>query len=240
MIDKTGGRRGPRRAAALAAVAGIAVLTGCSASPVSSGGAVSAQSVTYQADLAFAHCLQTHGVPDFPDPNPSASASITISGQPPANSPAGRAYATCKHLLTSGSAGTGSAGTGTGQPAGSQRRLTAWPRRRVTHLSSSGSPTASSRCWIAGSTAAASRWLCPSRPRQDRCRPRQSPTSGRTWRTSTSGSDCPRRGSRSAPTWRARPPRRGWPARRRWRTPRWCTPSPRTPPSVRSWSARRT
>ena len=113
MIDKTGGRRGPRRAAALAAVAGIAVLTGCSTSPVSSGGTASAHSVTYQENLAFAHCLQTHGVPDFPDPNPSASATITISGHPPANSPAGRAYATCQHLLTSGSAGTGSAGTGT-------------------------------------------------------------------------------------------------------------------------------
>ncbi len=43
-----------------------------------------------------------------------------------------------------------------------------------------------------------SRWLLPEdRPRQDRCRPRQSPTSGRTWRTSYehASSDCPRRGS---------------------------------------------
>ncbi len=122
MIDKTGGRRGPRRAAALAAVAGIAVLTGCSTSPVSSGGTASAHSVTYQENLAFAHCLQTHGVPDFPDPNPSASATITISGHPAGQQPC---RAGLRHLPAPADVrqrGNGQRGNGhrrrTGSPSG--------------------------------------------------------------------------------------------------------------------------
>src|ERR1700722_16172356 len=102
MTDKTRGGRGPRRAAALTAVAAAAALTACSGSPAPSGGSGQATdhaaSSTYQAELAYAHCMQTHGVPGFPDPRPSMH--ISISGQPPANSPAGRANAACKHLLS--------------------------------------------------------------------------------------------------------------------------------------------
>jgi subtilase family serine protease len=106
MNGKTGGNQGQRCAAALAVVAAIAVLAACSGSSSSSGASAPTGRGTYHVDLAYAKCMQTHGVPDFPDPNPSGS--ISISGQPPANSPAGRANDTCKHLLTSGSAGTGS------------------------------------------------------------------------------------------------------------------------------------
>jgi subtilase family serine protease len=110
MTDKTRGGRGPRRAAALTAVAAAAALTACSGSPSPHSGPAQATgrtaSSTYQAQLAYAHCMQTHGVPGFPDPRPSMH--ISISGQPPANSPAGRANAACKHLLSGGSTGTGS------------------------------------------------------------------------------------------------------------------------------------
>ena len=110
MSGKTGGNRGPRRAAALAVVAAVAVLTAaCGGSRSSSGGSASAGSATYRADLAYAQCMQTHGVPGFPDPNPSGSFSISISGQPHANSPAARANDACEHLLPAGSTGTGSA-----------------------------------------------------------------------------------------------------------------------------------
>ena len=68
MNGKTGGNRCPRRAAALTAVAAVVALTACGGSPSSSGGSASPQSATYQAELAFAQCMQTHGVPDFPDP----------------------------------------------------------------------------------------------------------------------------------------------------------------------------
>jgi subtilase family serine protease len=96
-----------RRAAALAAVAAVAVLTACGGSPSISGGSASPRSATYQAELAYAQCMQTHGVPDFPDPNPSGS--ISISGQPHGNSPAARANDACEHLLSADSTGTGSA-----------------------------------------------------------------------------------------------------------------------------------
>ena len=55
-------------------VATVAVLTAACGVHVhigSSGGSASAEPPTYRADLAYAHCMQTHGVPDFPDPNPS-------------------------------------------------------------------------------------------------------------------------------------------------------------------------
>jgi subtilase family serine protease len=107
MNGKTGGNRGPRCAAALTVVAAVAVLTACGGSPSSSGGSASAESATYRADLAYAQCMQTHGVPDFPDPNPSAD--INISGQPHGNSPAARANDACEHLLPAGSTGTGGA-----------------------------------------------------------------------------------------------------------------------------------
>ncbi len=109
MYGKTGGNRGPRRAAALAVVAAVAVLTACGGSPSSSGGSASTESAAYRAEVAYAHCMQTHGLPGFPDPNPSAG--IHISGQlnGNANSPAARANDACQHLLPAGSTGTGSA-----------------------------------------------------------------------------------------------------------------------------------
>ncbi len=121
MNDKTSGNRGLRGAAALAVVAAVAVLaTACGFVHVhvgSSGGSAPAGSATYRADLAYAHCMQTHGVPGFPDPSPSAS--ISISGHPRGNSPVARANDACQHLLPAGSTGTGSAtAPATASPAG--------------------------------------------------------------------------------------------------------------------------
>jgi hypothetical protein len=105
---KTGGIHGRRRAAALAVVAAVATLTAaCGVVHIhvgSSAGSASTGPGTYQADLAYAHCMQTHGVPDFPDPNPSRG--LSISGQPQANSPAARANDACKHLLPTDSTET--------------------------------------------------------------------------------------------------------------------------------------
>jgi subtilase family serine protease len=106
-INGIGGNRGPRCAAALAVAAAVALLTACGGSPSSSGGSASTGSATYQADLAYARCMQTHGVPGFPDHNPSAS--ISISGQPHGNTPVARANDACEHLLPAGRTGTGSA-----------------------------------------------------------------------------------------------------------------------------------
>jgi subtilase family serine protease len=118
MNDKTGGGRVPRRAAAaLAVVAAVAVLTACGGKPTSSAVSASAGSAAYQTALAFAKCMQTHGVPDFPDPKPSGG--INISGHPTGNSPAAQAYDACQHLLSGGGTATGSGtGSGTASTAG--------------------------------------------------------------------------------------------------------------------------
>jgi len=106
MNDKTRGNRGPRRAGALAAVAAAAVLaTGCGVHVHvglgGSGGSASAAPVTYPQELALAQCMRSHGLPDFPDPEPSGgfSASVlstfdTSQGQ--------AAYGACRHLLAGG------------------------------------------------------------------------------------------------------------------------------------------
>jgi subtilase family serine protease len=112
-------KTGAPGAAALAVVA-AAVLTACGGSASSSGGSASKGPAAYQADLAYAHCMQTHGVPGFPDPNPSAN--INISGQPSGNSPAARANDACEHLLAAGSTGTGGAAVppATASPSGAE------------------------------------------------------------------------------------------------------------------------
>ena len=247
MSGKPGGNRGLRRAAALAVVAAVAVLTACGGSRSSSGGSASAGSATYRAELAYAHCMQTHDVPGFPDPNPSGSFGISVSGQPHANSPAARANDACEHLLPAGSTGTGSAtAPAAASPPGAAAAdcpgsLPCYTPRQL-RVAYGIQPLLDRGIDGRGVTVALPEEAESGRPGPSRspasCR--RSPASGRTWRTSTAGSDCPPHGSRSSRPWRARPLRRGWPAWRRWRTPSWCTPSPRTPPSVRSWSTRRT
>jgi subtilase family serine protease len=133
MIDKTRAGRGPGRAAVLTAVvvaaATTAALTACSGSPSPSGGSAQATgrtaSSTYQSELAYAHCMQAHGVPGFPDPSPSMN--VSISGQPPAGSPAGRANAACKHLLSGVSTGPGGATGPAASPAAATDCLAAQP-----------------------------------------------------------------------------------------------------------------
>jgi hypothetical protein len=112
MNDTTGGSRGPRRAGALAVVAAAAVLTAACGVHVhmgSSGGSASMGSATYRADLAYAHCMQTHGMPNFPDPNPSQGFGVSgqLNGNANDNSPVARANNACKRLLPRGSATTG-------------------------------------------------------------------------------------------------------------------------------------
>ena len=62
----------PGRGRVLAALAlGAALL----AARCGGGGAARSGSGSsgYQQDLAFAHCMRAHGVPDFPDPCPMAA-----------------------------------------------------------------------------------------------------------------------------------------------------------------------
>lgn len=59
------------------------------------------------AELAFAHCMQTHGVPSFPDP--SSNGALGIPPGVDANSPQFQsAFQTCSPLLPNNGAGLGS------------------------------------------------------------------------------------------------------------------------------------
>lgn len=111
MNDRTRSGQGLRRAGALAAVATtVAVLTAAcgSSGPSSSASSAPAGSATYRAELAFAHCMQTHGVPDFPDPT-NANEGFGVSGSlnGPATGPMALAHNACQHLLPKGGSSTG-------------------------------------------------------------------------------------------------------------------------------------
>jgi len=107
MNEKTGGRPGAQRAGALAVMAAVAMLTAsCGVVHVSFGSSGSTGSTTYKSNLAFAHCMQTHGVPNFPDPGPSQRVSVGKQVTGNSNTPAARAYHACQQLLTRASATT--------------------------------------------------------------------------------------------------------------------------------------
>ena len=112
MTGKTGGTRAPRRAGTLAVVAAVAVLaTACGVVHVhvGSGGPASTESGTYQENLAYAQCMRSHGLPDFPLPYPSEASGVSRHVIVKPNSPAARANDACKHLLSGGSTATGAA-----------------------------------------------------------------------------------------------------------------------------------
>jgi subtilase family serine protease len=104
MTGKTGGNPGMRRAAALAVVAAVAVLTaGCSVVHVHFGSPAapaSAGTATFRPNSAFVRCVHSHGLPSFPSPNTSKNVTVQLK----VNSPMTRAYDACKHLLAGGSA----------------------------------------------------------------------------------------------------------------------------------------
>ena len=113
MNGKTGGNRRPRRAAALAVAATVAVLTtACGVVHVhfgSSGGSASTGPATYRAELAYAQCMRAHGLPSFPNPHPHPPGGPSEHVNVNPNSPAGRANDACQHMLSAG--GTGAAAT---------------------------------------------------------------------------------------------------------------------------------
>ena len=111
MNDKTGGSRGPRRAGALAVLAAVTVLaTACGVHVSFSSGSAPVGHATFRENLAFARCMQTHGVPNFPTPTNSLEG-FHVSGRVNQHGngfpgPLGRAYDACQHLLPRGSVTT--------------------------------------------------------------------------------------------------------------------------------------
>jgi subtilase family serine protease len=111
MNEKTGGRPGGQHARALAVLAAVVMLTSaCGVVHVSFGSSGSAGpttgSTTHKANLAFAHCMRTHGQPNFPDPGPSRgiTSGQRVTGN--SNSSVARAYHACEYLLAPASATT--------------------------------------------------------------------------------------------------------------------------------------
>jgi uncharacterized protein YceK len=104
MNEKTGSNRNLRCARALAVAAAAAVLTaGCGVVHVHfgpSGGSSSTVHGTYQQGLAYAQCVRSHGLPDFPLPGPSGAPGSSWQLTTSPGSSAARANDACRHLLS--------------------------------------------------------------------------------------------------------------------------------------------
>ena len=111
MNERTVGRRGARRAGALAVMAAVVLLTAaCSvvhvhfgSSAGSAPGSISIGPAPYRAELAYAQCMRTHGLPGFPSPRQSKGLGFVwhLNGGP--GSPAAKANDACEHLLSGAS-----------------------------------------------------------------------------------------------------------------------------------------
>ena len=89
----------PARLRPFLAVAAVAVLTAaCGGSPSTAGSSATGQ-VRVQQALAFAHCIRSHGVPNFPDPDSSGGIVIKKSLMESSFSAPRSARAACIHLL---------------------------------------------------------------------------------------------------------------------------------------------
>jgi hypothetical protein len=63
-------------AKALLLVAVVFAVAGCGGLPFVSAAKPTPTLNPYQASLAYSQCMRTHGVPDYPDPDPSGAVSI--------------------------------------------------------------------------------------------------------------------------------------------------------------------
>ena len=93
---------------AVVGVAGLAVLAaGCGSSKPAVAALGVGRTTTTASEaspVAYAHCMRSHGVPNFPDPDPQGgfpSFDLTVSKQA-----AHAADATCRRLLPTGGPGT--------------------------------------------------------------------------------------------------------------------------------------
>jgi hypothetical protein len=88
-----------RRAACLITVGCVALLAPACGRDSSHGGSATEGPTRVQAGLAYARCMRSHGVPDFPDPDSNGSFNI---GNGPVTSQESAANHVCNHLLNVG------------------------------------------------------------------------------------------------------------------------------------------
>ena len=85
---------------AVAVLAAVALLTAaCGGGSPSAAGSSATGQVRVQQALAFAHCMRSHGVPNFPDPDSSGGIVIRKSLLEPSFNAPRSARAACVHLL---------------------------------------------------------------------------------------------------------------------------------------------
>jgi hypothetical protein len=96
-------RRAIARAVALAAaLAAAALLTAaCAGGSASTAGSSGAGQGRVAQALAFAHCMRSHGAPDYPDPNSSGAFMVNPSNNSRFQAPQST-RAACAHLLPGG------------------------------------------------------------------------------------------------------------------------------------------
>jgi hypothetical protein len=112
MNDNTRGSRRrargwPQWATILAAAAGTALLTAACGASTSANADPTAtgRSAQFQQELDFAQCMRSHGVTDFPDPNPTSGFGGATSSEVRNNPHFTTAASACHHLLPNGGAG---------------------------------------------------------------------------------------------------------------------------------------
>ena len=101
-------RAWPPTALTTAAIAMALLAAACSGSPssTSSGGSSNSQGAATSQTLAYARCVRSHGVPNFPDPNTGGQFNKTTLEQLAAsNSQYQTATQACAHLLPAGGGG---------------------------------------------------------------------------------------------------------------------------------------
>ena len=82
---------------ALAVLALVALLTtACGGGSPSTGGSAGAGQGRLAQALAFAHCMRSHGAPDFPDPDSAGGFPVKPSNSSSIDAP--QAHAACAHL----------------------------------------------------------------------------------------------------------------------------------------------
>jgi hypothetical protein len=99
-----GGRRSwatARVAALVAALAAVALLTVACSGSASTAGSSGAASARLARALAFAHCMRSHGAPNFPDPNSSGVWMVNPSNHAKFDAPQ-PTRAACAHLRLQG------------------------------------------------------------------------------------------------------------------------------------------
>jgi hypothetical protein len=86
------------------ALAGTALLAACSSTPANSDPANRSSSATSvsASGLAYSQCMRTHGIKNFPDPNPSGGIGISASSGINPNSPQYQAAEQACHSLAPG------------------------------------------------------------------------------------------------------------------------------------------